>query len=120
MRHALLRTARVLSAFALAPLLLADPAAGGPKQDRKASPSGASAAAAAAGPRVQVAVDSLLDRRTTVDFPHSSLTLTLALQGDDAHAVKAVRPRVSRAVDDTGKSVMAPSETRSAFSTAGP
>ena len=109
MRHALRRTARALSAFALAPLLLADSGAGGPKQDRKASPSGASAAAA--GPRVQVAVDSLLDRRTTVDFPHSSLTLTLALQGDDAHAVKAARPRVSRAVDDTGKSVAAPSGT---------
>ncbi len=110
MRPTLRWTARDLASFALAAIFATDLAAAGPKPDRKGSPSGALAAGAPA-PRVQVSVDSLLDRRTTADFPHSGLTLSLALQGDDAGAVKAVRPRVSRAVDDTGKSVAEPSGT---------
>ena len=68
----------------------------------------AEARPAASAPNVQVAVESLLDRRTTSDFPHPSLSLTLKLQGDDAPAVRSARPRVTRAVDDTGQDLANP------------
>jgi hypothetical protein len=64
--------------------------------------------AASAAPKVQVAVESLLDRRTTSDFPHPSLSLTLALRGDDALAVRSARPKITRAVDDTGRDLANP------------
>ncbi|MEP6801831.1 MAG: hypothetical protein ABJC07_07835 [Acidobacteriota bacterium] len=111
MRGTLRGTGRVLAWFAFAALLVTDLAAADPKTEKRRGPPSGALAASAPAPRVQVAVDSLLDRRTTADFPHSGLTLSLALQGDDAGAVKAVRPRVSRAVDDTGKSVAEPSGT---------
>ena len=63
---------------------------------------------AASAPKVQVAVESLLDRRTTSDFPHPSLSLTLTLQGEDALAVRSARPRLTRAVDDTGRDLANP------------
>jgi len=66
------------------------------------------ARSAASAPKVQVAVESLLDRRTTGDFPHPSLSLTLTLQGEDAVAVRSARPRVTRAVDDTGRDLANP------------
>ncbi len=64
-------------------------------------------AAPAAPPKVQVTVESLMDRRTTSDFPPAGLIVTLALEGEDARAVTSVRPRVTGAVDDTGRSLAA-------------
>lgn len=55
--------------------------------------------------RIQVAVESVLDRRTTGDFPPPALTVTLSLEGEDARAVASARPRVTRAIDDTGRSL---------------
>ena len=66
------------------------------------------ARSAASAPKVQVAVESLLDRRTTSDFPHPSLSLTLTLQGEDAVAVRSARPRLTRAIDDTGRDLANP------------
>jgi hypothetical protein len=73
----------------------------------KKAPS-AAAKPAPSAPKVEVAVESLLDRRTTSDFPHPSLSLTLTLRGDDALAVRSARPRVTRAVDDTGRDLANP------------
>lgn len=69
-------------------------------------PAAAPVQPASAAPKIQAAVESLLDRRTTGDFPRASLTLTLVLQGEDAKAVKAARPKITRAVDDTGTSLV--------------
>jgi len=89
-------------------LLLA--AAAAPAVAAAKKPAPAASKPAAAAPKVQVAVDSLLDRRTTSDFPHPSLSLTLTLQGEDALAVKSARPRVTRAVDDTGRDLANPKD----------
>lgn len=105
--------ARALAAGAIATVLFVDVALADPRARRTPSPS-PPATEAAGPPRIEVAVDSLLDRRTTADFPHSSLTLTLSLRGQDASAVKSARPRVARAVDDTGRSVAATSVVRAA------
>ena len=61
---------------------------------------------AGVAPRVQIAVESVLDRRTSGDFPHPSLTVSLKLEGEDAAAVRSVRPRLSRVVDDGGRNLM--------------
>ena len=101
-KSAVSTAAIVLASFA-AGVLSAAPA---PKSAKK--PAAPAAKAAAAGPKLEIAVDSLLDRRTTSDFPRPSLSLTLALQGEDAAAVKSTRPRVTRAVDDTGRDLANP------------
>jgi hypothetical protein len=98
---------RTVRPLAIAIALLAAAAAGEGAAPKKPAPAAAKPAAA---PKVQVTVDSLLDRRTTSDFPRSSLSLTLALQGDDALAVKSARPRVTRAVDDTGRDLANPKD----------
>jgi uncharacterized protein with GYD domain len=71
------------------------------KPPRAAAPE--AAAHRLAPPDVQVTVDSLLDRRSTSDFPSPSLSVTLGLTGADAPAVRSVRSKVTRAVDDTGR-----------------
>ena len=91
-----------LASFAAGALLAA------PAPDSAKKPAASPAKTAASAPKLQVAVDSLLDRRTTSDFPHPSLSLTLTLQGEDAAAVKSARPRVTRAVDDTGRDLANP------------
>lgn len=62
---------------------------------------------AAALPRVEVSLDSLLDRRTTSDFPGPALSVAFALRGEDAAAVFSARPRITRAADDTGRDLAA-------------
>jgi hypothetical protein len=97
MSQKLLRT-RVLLACALA---AATPAfAQSKKPAKKEKP-----VAPAEPPKVQVAVESLMDRRTTGDFPRPALTVNLTLEGEDARAVMSARPRVTSALDDTGKSL---------------
>lgn len=97
-RHALLAASLVaacLPAFAQAK-----------KTQAKSSGPSASSPESAAAPKIGVAVDSLLDRRTTGDFPSPSLTVNLKLDGEDAGKVASARPRATRAVDDTGKSLI--------------
>jgi hypothetical protein len=93
------RTARirVLTAFVVAAAAAMPLAA----QAKKSAP-----AAPAAPPKVNVAVDSLLDRRTTSDFPRPSLTVNLNIEGEEARSVASARARVKSAVDDTGKSLV--------------
>ncbi|HEV8118411.1 MAG TPA: hypothetical protein VGQ32_07795 [Thermoanaerobaculia bacterium] len=74
-------------------------------QSKSSSPS-ASAAETAAPPKIAVVIDSLMDRRSTGDFPSPSLTVNLKLDGEDAGKVASARPRATRAVDDTGKSLI--------------
>ena len=62
-------------------------------------------AAPAALPRIHVAAESLFDRRTTASFPRSSLSVALAIEGEDATAVVSARARVTLAVDDTGRNL---------------
>ncbi|MEP7132922.1 MAG: hypothetical protein ABI914_07140 [Acidobacteriota bacterium] len=111
MSHPSVSIERARWTAALAVLVFATAMSGSAAPGRKKPPSAASATASAA-PKVEVSVESLLDRRTTADFPHSSLTVSLVLQGEDARAVKAARPRVTRAVDDTGRSVAETSMVR--------
>lgn len=61
---------------------------------------------AGAPPKIGVTLDSLLDRRTTSDFPPPSLTVGLKLDGEDAGKVASARTRATKAVDDTGKSLI--------------
>jgi len=77
-------------------------------QSKKAPKKGSAneTAAPAAPLKVRVTVDSLLDRRTTRDFPRSELTITLKLEGEDAAAVQSARARLTAASDDTGKSLI--------------
>lgn len=65
----------------------------------------AAAAAPGSAPRITVTVASLFDRRTS-GFPSPELSIALALQGEDAKSVLKARARVTRAVDDTGKSLV--------------
>jgi len=65
----------------------------------------ASKAAPSAAPRLQVGIESVLDRRTSGDFPPPALTVTLKLEGEDAAAVRSARPKITSAVDDGGKSL---------------
>jgi hypothetical protein len=96
-------SSRALGAILAGALFAAAPLDG--QAARPAKKSGASSAASAASPRVQVGVESVLDRRTSGDFPSPSLTVTLKLDGEDAAAIRSVKPRVSRAVDDGGKNL---------------
>jgi hypothetical protein len=98
------RAAGVLLALALA---AAAPAAAQSKSKtapKKSAPS--EAATRAAPPKVQVAIESVLDRRTTRDFPRSELSITFKLEGDDASAVRSARARLTKASDDTGRSLL--------------
>jgi hypothetical protein len=70
-------------------------------QAKKSAP-----AAPPAPPKVNVAVESLLDRRTSGDFPQPSLTVQLNIEGEDARSVASARARVTSVVDDTGKSLV--------------
>jgi hypothetical protein len=83
-------------------LFAAAPASAQPKKAPKRS----SAPEPAAPPKVRVTIDSILDRRTTRDFPGSELSITLKLEGDDAGAVQSARARLTAASDDTGKSLL--------------
>ena len=62
--------------------------------------------AAASPPKIGVTLDSLLDRRTTSDFPPPSRTDGLKLDGEDAGKVASARTRATKAVDDTGRSLI--------------
>ena len=97
-----LRAAGLLLALALAAV---SPAAA---QTKKAPKRRAPAAAdAPASPlKVSVAVESVLDRRTTRDFPRSELSITFKLEGEDAGAVQSARARLTKASDDTGRSLL--------------
>ncbi len=98
------RAAALLVALALSAAVPAS----GQSQSRKAPKKAPSSepAVQAAPPRVRVAVDSLLDRRTTRDFPRSELSITLKLEGEDAGAVRSARARLTKASDDTGQSLL--------------
>lgn len=88
-------------------------AAGSPAlaQTKKAAPKPAAAGSTVTPPKIEIGVESLLDRRSTGDFPSPSLSLMLSLQGADAGAVMSVRPRVTKAADDTGRNLI-PAEGR--------
>jgi hypothetical protein len=64
------------------------------------------AAAPAAPPKIQVTIESVLDQRTTRDFPRGELSITFALSGDDAAAVQQARVRLTKAADDTGRNLL--------------
>ncbi len=98
------RAARCLLPLFLLSLLAAAPSLA---QSRKpAKKSAPPAPAQTAPPKVQVSVDTILDRRTTRDFPRSELSITFKLEGEDAGAVQSARARVTKAADDTGKSLL--------------
>jgi hypothetical protein len=98
------RTVGLLVALALT-LAAAVPASEQSKKVPKKSPA-PGPAAPAAPPKVRVSIDSILDRRTTRDFPGSDLSITLKLEGEDAGAVQSARARLTAASDDTGKSLI--------------
>jgi hypothetical protein len=98
------RTAVGFVALTLA-LFAAAPASAQSKKAQKKT-SAPEPAATAAPPKIRVTVDSLLDRRTTRDFPRSELSITLKLEGEDAGAVQSARARLTAASDDTGKSLL--------------
>jgi hypothetical protein len=77
-------------------------------QSKKVPKGGAQSepAARTAPPKVQVAVESVLDRRTTRDFPRSELSITFKLEGEDAGAVQSARAHLKKAADDTGRSLL--------------
>jgi len=97
--------ARTALGFLALTLLLA-PASPAAAQSKKPPQKTAAQAAPAAPPRVRVSIDSILDRRTTRDFPSSDLSITLKLEGEDASAVQSARARLTAASDDTGKSLI--------------
>jgi hypothetical protein len=76
------------------------------KTASKSSAPAAPAAQSSAPPKFGVAIDTLFDRRSTGDFPSPSLTVGLKLEGEDAGKIASARPRATRAVDDTGKSLI--------------
>jgi hypothetical protein len=76
------------------------------KTASKSSAPAAPAAQSSAPPKFGVAIDTLLDRRSTGDFPSPSLTVGLKLEGEDAGKIASARPRASRAVDDNVKSLI--------------
>jgi hypothetical protein len=100
---------RARTALGFLTLVLALAAAAPASAQSKKAPKRSSApepAAPAAPPKVLVSIDSLLDRRTTRDFPRSELSITLKLEGEDAGAVQSARARLTAASDDTGKSLL--------------
>lgn len=98
------RTALGFLALALF-LAAAAPASAQSKKPPRRS-SARESAAPATPPKVRVSIDSILDRRTTRDFPSSDLSITLKLEGEDAGAVQSARARLTAASDDTGKSLL--------------
>jgi hypothetical protein len=93
------RAAGVLLALALtAPGPIGAQSKKGPKKSAPSEP--------AAPLKIRVAVDSVLDRRTTRDFPRSELSITFKLEGEDAGAVRSARARLSKASDDSGRSLL--------------
>jgi len=95
------RTARGLLALALALAAAAPALAQAKKTPKRSAPP-----EPAAPPNVRVSIGSILDRRTTRDFPRSELTITFKLEGEDAGAVQSARARLTTASDDTGKSLL--------------
>src|SRR6185503_7471321 len=79
-------------------------------QSKKApKPKGAAPSAPvapAAPPNVRVSIDSILDKRTTRDFPGSELEIAFKLEGEDGGAVQSARARLKKAEDDTGRSLI--------------
>jgi len=75
-------------------------------QSKKAPTKTSPAEPHGAPPQIQLSVDTLLDRRTTRDFPRSELSITFKLEGGDANAVQSARARLTKADDDTGKSLL--------------
>jgi hypothetical protein len=96
------RAAGLLLALALAAAVPAS--AQTKKAPKKSAPS--DSATQAAPPKVRVTVESVLDRRTTRDFPRSELSITLKLEGEDAGAVRSARAHLTKASDDTGRSLL--------------
>jgi hypothetical protein len=93
---------RAASVFLALALAAAVPAfAQAKKAPKKSAPS-----EPAAPPNVRVAVESVLDRRTTRDFPRSELSITFKLEGEDAGAVRSARVHLAKASDDTGRSLI--------------
>ena len=97
------RAAVALLALALALAAAAPASAQSKKAPKRSAPE---PAAPAAPPKVRVSIDSILDRRTTRDFPRSELSITLKLEGEDAGAVQSARARLTAASDDTGRSLL--------------
>jgi hypothetical protein len=96
------RTAGVLLALAVATAVPAFAQSKSKTAPKKSAPS----EAAHGAPKVRVAIESVLDRRTTRDFPRSELSITFKLEGDDASAVRSARARLTKASDDTGRSLL--------------
>jgi len=93
------------SALLACALLAAGSLAGQSKNPaKKAEPPAPPAPASA--PKLGVAVESMLDRRTSSDFPPARLTVNLTIEGEDAKKVASARARVVRAQDDTGANIL--------------
>lgn len=96
------RTAGIFLALVLTAAVPAFAQSGkAPKKNAPSEP-----AAQAAPPRVRIAVESVLDRRTTRDFPRSELSITFRLEGEDAGAVRSARVHLAKASDNTGRSLI--------------
>jgi hypothetical protein len=97
------RTAAGFLALALALAAAAPASAQSKKAPKRTAPE---PAVVAAPPKIRVSIDSVLDRRTTRDFPSSELSITLKLEGEDAGAVQSARARLTAASDDSGRSLL--------------
>ena len=97
-----IRRSAILILALLAAALPASAQSKKPAAKKEAAPAADSASPA----KIGVTVDSLLDRRTTGDFPSPSLTVSLKLDGEDAGKVASARPRATKAVDDTGRNLI--------------
>jgi hypothetical protein len=103
------KTHPLLQRLALLLLLVPLSALGQSKAPKKAAPAHAAsprAAAPVAPPKLQVTVEGLMDRRVSSDFPPPRLEVSLKLEGEDAKAVQAAQAKVTKAEDDTGKSLV--------------
>lgn len=87
-------------------LIIFTAAASASAQSKKPAAKTSAAGPHGAPPQIQVSVDTLMDRRTTRDFPRSELSISFKLEGADASAVQSARARVTKADDDTGKSLL--------------
>jgi hypothetical protein len=96
-------TPRAVAALTLAALGALPVSAAPAKAPRKPA---AAATPTAAPADVQVSISDLVDRRRSSDFPPPQLSLALKLEGADAGAIQAVRARVTRAQDDTGRDLV--------------
>ena len=97
------RRLRTAGSIVLSALFLAAPLIAQSARPARAGATSARPAPSAGPPRLQIAVESVLDRRTSSDFPPPGLTVALSLAGEDAAGVRSVRPRITRAVDDSGR-----------------